>query len=249
MDLLSIVGIVLAFLAVLGGNFLEGGTLSALLNYPAALIVLGGTFAAGALQTSGNVFKRAMNNLYLVFFSSSLPVEFMQAKVLEWARVARKDGLIGLENLADEEKESFLLIAINLIIDGTSTQHIRQQLELESHLIEQDEVDAAKVYESMGGYAPTIGIIGAVMGLIQVMGNLKDPSLLGSGIALAFVATIYGVALANLFLLPVASKLRYRARREALLRQMVIDGVCSIFEGDSARIISNKLSAYQRVLG
>lgn len=249
MDILSVVGIVLAFLAVLGGNFLEGGTLSALLNFPAAFIVIGGTLAAGALQTSADVFKRALSRLYAVFFAPTIPVDEMQAVVIEWTNVARREGILGLENVADEERDPYLARALNLIIDGTSSQHIRYQLELESHLIEHDDIDAAKVYESMGGYAPTIGIIGAVMGLIQVMGNLRDPSLLGSGIALAFVATIYGVALANLFLLPVASKLRFRAKREALLRQMIIDGACAIFEGDSVRTIKSKLSAYQRALG
>lgn len=249
MDILSIVGIIVAFVAVLGGNFLEGGTLAALVNFPAAFIVFGGTFAAGALQTSSGVFKRALRNLYSVFFSPGLPLEEMQEKMVEWAKVARREGLLGLENLSDAEHDPFLARALTLIIDGASSQHIRHQLELESHLIEQDEFDAAKVYESMGGYAPTIGIIGAVMGLIQVMSNLRDPSLLGSGIALAFVATIYGVALANLLLLPIASKLRFRARREALLRQMIIDGVCAIYEGDNARTIASKLSAYQRALG
>ncbi|MEY3018939.1 MAG: flagellar motor protein [Pseudomonadota bacterium] len=249
MDILSIVGVILAFVTLLGGNFLEGGTLSALVNFPAAFIVVGGTFAAGALQTSGEVFRRAMTQLTGVFVVQTLPLQLMHDKLVGWAKVARREGLLGLENLTDEESEPFLARALELIIDGTSMQYIRQQLELESMLLEQDEIDAAKVYESMGGYAPTIGIIGAVMGLIQVMGNLRDPSLLGSGIALAFVATIYGVALANLFLLPVASKLRFRARRHALLRQMIIDGACSIFEGDSARTLSSKLNAYQRTLG
>lgn len=249
MDILSVIGVALAFLTLLGGNFLEGGTLSALVNLPAAFIVVGGTLAAGALQTSGEVFTRALLHLKDVFIMPVAPIVGMHATVVQWAKVARKEGLLGLENITDEEQDPFMARALNLIIDGTSMQYIRQQLELESMLLEQDDVDAAKVYESMGGYAPTIGIIGAVMGLIQVMGNLRDPSLLGSGIALAFVATIYGVAFANLFLLPVANKLRYRARRHALIRQMVIDGACAIFEGDSVRTISSKLSAYQRTLG
>ncbi len=249
MDFLSILGIILAFVAILGGNLLEGGTVAALANFPAAFVVIGGTVAAAAVQTPWQVFSLALKRFSSVFLSHVTPINAIQEKVLNWAQVTRRDGLLGLEDLSDGEKDGFAKMALELLIDGVDAHQIRNQLEFESYLIEQRENDAAKVFEAMGGYAPTIGIIGAVMGLIQVMGNLQDPSMLGDGIALAFVATIYGVALANLLMLPVASKLRYRARREGLFRQMIVDGTCAIHDGDSVRMIAAKLGTYNRVAG
>lgn len=248
MDILSIVGIALAFVAILGGNLLEGGTIQALANFPAAFVVVGGTVAAAAVQTPGEIFWLAWRRIVWVVMPREIPIDENVEKIIHWAKVTRRDGLLGLENVADEERDIFSVLALELLIDGVDIHQIRQQLDLESDLIEQREIDAAKVFEAMGGYAPTIGIIGAVMGLIQVMGNLQDPSKLGNGIALAFVATIYGVALANLVLLPVAAKLRYRARREALFRQMIVDGVCAIQNGDSVRMITAKLGTYQRAV-
>jgi len=244
MDLLSIFGVILAFAAILGGNYLEGGTLSALVNVPAAVIVVGGTMAAAMLQTPGNGLKQALRRFSWVFSPPRAAYEAGVAKVVGWAVTARKEGLLGLELMAENEEDFFARKGLQLLVDGSEPESIRNVMENESVVLEQRDVDASKFYESMGGYAPTIGIIGAVMGLIHVMGNLADPSKLGSGIAVAFVATIYGVSLANLFLLPVANKLRRCSRMEAQYRELMIEGIISIADGENPRAIELKLNGF-----
>jgi chemotaxis protein MotA len=244
MDILSILGVVFGFAAIIGGNFLEGGSLSALINIPAAIIVFGGTLGAAMLQTPWIGLKLAASRLRWVFFPP--PVAFNKGvdKVVRWAMAARRDGLLGLETIAEKEQDTFSRKGLQLLVDGSEPESIRNMMEVESLLLEQRDVDAAKFYESMGGYAPTIGIIGAVMGLIQVMGNLSDPSKLGSGIAVAFVATIYGVGVANLLLIPIASKLLNLARKESQFRDLIIEGIISIAEGESPRAIELKLNGF-----
>lgn len=244
MDLLSIFGVILGFAAILGGNYLEGGNASALLNGPAALIVLGGTFGAAALQTPAPQMKLALKRLAWVF--KPRPVAFKGGvdKLVSWAMAARKEGLLGLESIAEAEQDHFARKGLQLLVDGAEPDTIRNVLEVESMLVEGRDANASRFYESMGGYAPTIGILGAVMGLIHVMGNLADPSKLGPGIAVAFVATIYGVATANLLFLPIANKLRARARIDSEYREMVIEGIIAIAEGENPRAIELKLKGF-----
>jgi len=165
-------------------------------------------------------------------------------QVVRWATTARREGLLGLEAVAELEPDAFARRGLQLLVDGNEPEAIRSVLESESGLREQRDVDAAKFYESMGGYAPTIGIIGAVVGLIHVMGNLADPANVGPGIAVAFVATIYGVALANLFFLPIAAKLRSCVREAAQYREMIIEGIIAIADGENPRAIELRLSGY-----
>ncbi|MCU7856619.1 MAG: flagellar motor protein, partial [Candidatus Thiodiazotropha sp. (ex Lucinoma borealis)] len=165
-------------------------------------------------------------------------------KLVKWSNIARKEGLLGLETIADEEPDPFIRKGMQLLVDGSEPEALRDILEMEVDASEQHDVQASKVYEGMGGYSPTIGIIGAVMGLIHVMQNLADPSKLGSGIATAFVATIYGVGLANLFLLPIAAKLKTQSENIAKFREMVIEGVIGIAEGDNPRSIETKLKGF-----
>lgn len=200
MDVLSLIGVILAFVAILGGNYLEGGNAGALLNGPAALIVLGGTVGAAFLQTPVTVFKRSMVVVRWIFFPPRIDLVGGINRVVGWSMVARKEGLLGLEAVADAEPDPYARKGLQLLVDGAEPESIRSILEVDLYTQEARDIQAAKVFESMGGYAPTIGIIGAVMGLIHVMGNLADPSMLGSGIAVAFVATIYGVGFANLLL-------------------------------------------------
>jgi chemotaxis protein MotA len=244
MDILSIAGVIIGFAAILGGNALEGGHLSALVNGPAAMIVIGGTLGAASLQTPLPMLKLALQRMIWVFRPPLLDYRGGVSRIVRWATAARKEGLLGLESVADSEKDPFARKGLQLLVDGSEPDSIRAVLELESYLRERRDIDAAKFYESMGGYSPTIGIIGAVMGLIHVMGNLADPSRLGPGIAVAFVATIYGVALANLFFLPVASKLKTRARGEAQFREMMIEGIIAIAEGENPRVIEMKLNGF-----
>jgi chemotaxis protein MotA len=244
MDVLSLIGIILAFVAIIGGNFLEGGHLGALLNGPAALIVLGGTLAACLLQTPMSAFKRAIQIFIWILFPPRVDMAGGIDRVINWSLTARKEGLLGLESIADSEPDPYSRKGLQLLVDGAEPEAIRGILEVDFITQETRDIQAAKVYESMGGYAPTVGIIGAVMGLIHVMGNLADPNQLGSGIAVAFVATIYGVASANLILLPVANKLKAVAIRQSRYREMLLEGLLSIAEGENPRSIELKLQGF-----
>ncbi len=244
MDILSIIGVILAFVAIMGGNYLEGGHASALLNAPAALIVIGGTLGAAFLQTPLTVFKRALAILRWIIFPPANRLREGITQVINWSTIARKEGLLGLESIAELEPDAYARKGLQLLVDGSEPEALRGILEVELLTRENHDLMAAKVYESMGGYSPTIGIIGAVMGLIHVMGNLADPSMLGSGIAVAFVATIYGVALANLFLLPVANKLKAVVLQQSRYREMLLEGLLSIAEGENPRSIEMKLEGF-----
>ena len=244
MDVLSLIGLILAFVAIIGGNFLEGGHLSALLNGPAALIVIGGTLGAPLLQAPMSAFMRAMKIIRWVLFPPRVDLPGGVDRVIGWSMTARKEGLLGLETVADAEPDSYARKGLQLLVDGAEPEAIRSILEVDFITQETRDIQAAKVFESMGGYAPTVGIIGAVMGLIHVMGNLADPSQLGSGIAVAFVATIYGVATANLILLPVANKLKAIAHRQARYREMLLEGLLSIAEGETPRSNDLKLQGF-----
>jgi chemotaxis protein MotA len=166
------------------------------------------------------------------------------SRVVSWSMTARKEGLLGLESVADLEPDDYARKGLQLLVDGAEPEAIRSILEVDLYTQEGRDIQAAKVFESMGGYAPTIGIIGAVMGLIHVMGNLADPSKLGSGIAVAFVATIYGVGFANLLLLPIASKIKAVALRQSRYREMLLEGILSIAEGENPRSIELKLQGF-----
>ena len=244
MDVLSLIGIIMAFVAIIGGNYLEGGHLGALANGPAALIVLGGTVGAALLQSPMSAFKRAMQTVVWILFPPRIDMPGGIDRVVNWSLTARKEGLLGLEGMADTEPDSYSRKGLQLLVDGVEPETIRSVLEVDYMTQESRDIEAAKVFESMGGYAPTIGIIGAVMGLIHVMGNLADPGQLGSGIAVAFVATIYGVASANLVLLPIASKLKAIAMRQSLYREMLLEGILSIAEGENPRSIELKLQGF-----
>ena len=244
MDRLSIIGFTLALIAILGGQYIEGGSVSGLLDAPAALIVFGGTFGAVMLQSSSKTFLLGMK---LSWWVVKPPVDNMMAgvrKIINWSIVARKEGLLGLEEAADSEPDHFTNKALNLLVDGGEPDVIRSSLTVDSHAREYEHLLASRVYEAMGGYAPTIGIIGAVMGLIQVMSNLSDPDKLGPGIATAFVATIYGVASANLLFLPIANKIKQLVYRHSHYEEMLIEGIVAIAEGENPRLIEAKLMGY-----
>ena len=244
MDILSIIGVILAFVAIIGGNYLEGGHVGALLNGPAAIIVIGGTLGAAFIQTPLPIFKRSLVIVRWIFVPPQLRMQEGIVRIIEWSTTARKEGLLGLETLADLEPDPFVRKGLHLLVDGNEPEAMRSIMEVDLITQESRDLMAAKVYESMGGYSPTIGIIGAVMGLIHVMGNLADPSALGSGIAVAFVATIYGVALANLFLLPIANKLKSVVMQQSRYREMLLEGLLSIAEGENPRAIEMKLEGF-----
>ena len=244
MDILSVVGLILSFGAIFGGQYLEGGHISAIMNSVALLIVLGGTVGAVMLQTPLNTFVRALKMTSWVFFPPKISPEDMLDKILNWSQVARREGLFKLENLSDLESDLFVQKGLQLIADGGTPEMIRDILENDLDIQEQADIQSSKVFEAMGGYSPTIGIIGAVLGLIHVMGNLADPSSLGAGIAVAFIATIYGVGLANLLFLPIGSKLRALIDRRSQMYMMLIEGLISVANGENPRNIESRLQAY-----
>ena len=244
MDLLSITGIVLAFVALLAGAILKGAGLHSLLSVAALMIVVVGTFAAILVQTPGRVMKRAFGILPWVFRSPLADAGAIVRRIVEWSQIARKQGLLGLESLVDDERDDFIRKGLQLVIDGGEPDAIRATLEVDLGGREAADLRAARVYEGMGVYAPTLGIIGAVLGLMAVMQNLADPAKLGSGIAAAFTATVYGIGLANLFLLPIANKLKTTVQAQSHLREMVIEGMVAIAQGDNPRSIESRLQGF-----
>ncbi len=241
MDFLSVFGILLAIAAIVIGQHLEGGNLGMLVNGPAILIVVGGSIGATMLQSPLPVFMRSLNLLKWIFVPP--PREFAKTKseLVRWSRIARKDGLLGLENVVKKVASDYTRKGLQLLIDGNDPEVIRETLEHDAATRESRDMQAARVYDGMGGYAPTLGILGAVIGLIHVMSNLADPALLGQGIAVAFVATIYGVGLANLMFLPAGNKLKAIIREETREQEMVIIGLVAIAEGENPRVIESRL--------
>jgi chemotaxis protein MotA len=243
-DFLSFAGVLLSMVAVIGGNLLEGGHTGSLVQLTAFLIVFGGTLGATLVQTPKKTFLHGLKRFRWVFLPPTIERNLSMKKINNWSKISRKDGLLGLQNVADKERDKFIKKCLLLLVDGSEPEEIRKILEIEIDSNTTNELNAARVYEAMGGYSPTIGIIGAVMGLIHVMNNLADPSVLGPGIAVAFVATIYGVGLANFFFLPMSNKLKTIANDLALYQEMILDGVVAIAEGENPRAIASKLEGY-----
>ncbi len=244
MDLLSIIGLILATVSLLVGAMLKGAGLHSLVSPAAMMIVIVGTFAAILVQTPGRVMRRALSIAPWVFRPPVMDAAALIRKMVEWSQLARKQGLLGLEPLLDEEKDSFVRKGLQLVVDGSEPEAIRNIMEVELNTRESADLRAAKVFEGMGIYAPTLGIIGAVLGLMAVMQNLADPAKLGAGIAAAFTATVYGIGLANLFFLPIASKLKTVTQGQSHVREMVIEGMIAIAQGENPRSIETRLQGY-----
>lgn len=244
MDRLSIFGLFLALIAILGGQYIEGGSIRALADGPAALIVIGGTLGAVMLQSSTKTFLLAMRISSWMLIPPKSHLLPGLRKIINWSVIARKEGLLGLEEAADTEPDDFARKALNMLVDGGEPDVIRTSLTIDFHTRENEHLMAARVFEAMGGYAPTMGIVGAVMGLIQVMTNLSDPGKLGPGIATAFVATIYGITLANLLFLPIANKVKTIILRNSHYEEMIIEGIVAIAEGENPRLIESKLTGF-----
>ncbi|WP_240143566.1 flagellar motor protein [Nitrosomonas sp. JL21] len=244
MDINSAAGIVLAFAAIIGGQILEGGHVGSLVQAAAFLIVMGGTIGAVLLQSPVSVFINGVKMSAWVFYP---PVNSPQAvikQIINWAQIARKEGLLALESHVSLLKDPFVKKGLQLLADGSTAEKLREALEIDISALEAHQRQSAKIWEAAGGYAPTIGILGAVLGLIHVMENLSDPNLLGSGIAVAFVATIYGVGFANLVCLPIANKLKSIISEQVVMQEILIDGLVAIANGENPRFIENRLKGY-----
>ncbi len=244
MDRLSIVGILLALISLTGGSVLKGAGLASLWSPAAFVIVIVGTLAAILLHTSPAVFRRAFQIVKWVFNPPDSNRNELLAQIIEWSNIARRQGLLGLESQLERQKDPFLRKGLQMLVDGVEPESIRHMLEIDISNREQEDLAAAKVFEGMGIYAPTLGIIGAVLGLIAVMKNLADPSKLGHGIAAAFTATIYGIASANLLFLPMANKLKSVIHRSSGEREMAVEGLIAIAQGENPRNIESKLAGF-----
>lgn len=243
-DFTSVAGVPVGIGLILLGQALEGGSVKSILQLTAALIVFGGTFGAVLLSFQMTDVKRAVFALRTLFLWNGEPPTVTIDTLMQYATKARTAGILSLEDLLLGIADPFLQKALGLVVDGANPQAMREMLEAENQSREEHDEIPAKVYEAAGGYAPTVGILGAVLGLIQIMQNMTDPSRLGAGIAVAFVATIYGVGSANLIFLPAATKLKMKARHEAKRRELMLEGVLAIQEGLSPQIIREKLRGY-----
>ncbi|MBE0363698.1 chemotaxis protein MotA [Pseudoalteromonas ulvae UL12] len=245
MDRLSILGVLVALAAIGIGYKIEGGLVSSLINLPALLIVLGGTLGAVMLQSPKSEFFCGLRMFKWVFFPPKLRIDEGVAKITQWSHKARQDGFLSLEKEALDSNEYFISKGLNMLIDGVEVNQFREAMETELIFRRESLFKSAKIYEAMGGYSPTIGILGAVLGLIQAMTFIKQPELLGAGIATAFIATIYGVGFANLFFIPVANKLRFIVEQQMLYHELLTEGMLAILQGDSPHSIELKLSAFK----
>lgn len=244
MDVISLIGLVIGLASILGGQVLEGGHLSSLMQPTAFLIVAGGTVGAVALQSPHHTFTAGLKMSLWVFFPPNLNPDGLIERMTYWSQLSRKEGMLALENEIESIENPFERRGLQMLIDGIEAEQFGEALDVEITAYETQMKQAAKIWESAGGYSPTIGILGAILGLIHVMENLTDPSKLGSGIAVAFVATIYGVGFANLLFLPMAKKLLANIGRLVAMREMYLDGLIAIANGDHPRIVESRMRGY-----
>ncbi len=244
MDITSIGGIVLAIACILGGQAIEGGHAGSLVQATAAIIVFGGTIGACMVAFPKPDFMRGVKSGKRAFKNEKSTIPDLMKKILELAAIARRDGVLALESQLPTIEDKFLRNAMQFLVDGVDAEVARDALEAEIHHSIEEANLGAKVWESAGGFSPTVGILGAVLGLIHVMENLSDPSKLGGGIATAFVATVYGVGAANLVFLPMATKIKRKVSLDKERMVLISEGVLSIQEGLNPRVLEEKLKAY-----
>jgi chemotaxis protein MotA len=244
MDVLSIIGLILALGAILFGQWVEGGSIASLVQLAAFFIVIGGTLGAVMLQTPLATFGRGLRLARWIFSPPAVDYRAAIEQIATWADTSRRDGMLALENQLDAVVDPFTRTGLQMLVDGFEPERIREAMHIEINYYENRQKTAARVWESAGGYAPTIGILGAVMGLIHVMENLSEPMKLGSGIAVAFVATIYGVGSANLIFLPIAGKLKALVDGQVVYRELVLDGLLGIANGENPKLIEARLQGF-----
>lgn len=244
MDIFAIIGLFFGITFILIGQAMEGGNIGQLLQITAAFIVFGGTGGAVILSFPAPVLKEAVSMIKDVFIPPSVDLQALIAEIGKFAMTARKEGVIVLERAAREASDPVLKMGLEAVADGSDPVLVQSMMENKIAQLEALVMRASKVYEAAGGYSPTLGIIGAVMGLIQVMQNLSDPSALGAGIAVAFVATIYGLFAANLLLIPVSNRIKVNYQKVFLAKEMMVEGVLAIQAGESPALIERKLRTF-----
>ncbi|GAB4139931.1 MAG: flagellar motor protein [Planctomycetota bacterium] len=245
MDILSILGLIVAVGGVLGGQILEGGHPGALLQVTAFMIVILGSLGAVFVSTVPADIPHAIKSLKRVFLPPKYDFQGLMEKILELANLARREGLLALETYANSgQGDPFLVRCLTLAIDGSSAEAIRETVEVDMAISEEDDKAGMKFWESWGALAPTVGVLGAVLGLMHVMSVLDQPSLIGPGIAVAFVATVYGVGFANIVCLPMSFKLKRHIEYDQLLKSMVLEGVVGIQSGMAPGALRSRLRVY-----
>lgn len=244
MDLSSILGLIIGVGAILTGQMLEGGDPRSIMQLTAAIIVFGGTGGAVLLSFPIPTLKYGALKIKDVFLDTKIRHDDIISELIGFAVKARKEGVIVLEKEARKASDPLMKTGLEAVSDGADPGLVRDLMETEVTQLEEMEAGGAKIWESAGAFAPTIGIVGAVLGLIQVMQNLADPSALGAGIAVAFVATVYGVGSANLILIPISTKLKFKTKQMMLIKEMIIEGILSIQAGESPALIERKLRAF-----
>lgn len=244
MDVLSILGLLIACVAIVGGLLLGGGALDTLLNGPAMLIVFGGTLGAAMIQSHVAVFLHSLKMMFWVFFPPKTGSQQIIKKIIKWSNIARKEGLLGLETIAETEQDVFARKGLQLLVDGNDPEVIRRVLQVEIKSKKEYNYHAACVVESMGRYSLIVGIIAAVIGLMQVGSDFVDPDLLANGIETALVALVYGFCFAQFIFVPFANKLKYVVNAEAQIQDMLLEGVLSIADGENPRNIETKLQGF-----
>ncbi|NLV17849.1 MAG: flagellar motor protein [Syntrophomonadaceae bacterium] len=244
MDLTTLIGLILGLGALIGGFLMEGGHFASLIVGPAAIIVFGGTFGAVIIGFSMEQLKTVPGFLKEVFIDT--PIDYMGAveKMVETADRARREGLLSLESHLPEIENDFMRRGLQLVIDGTDPELTRNMLEMEINAYEEGQNLGVEIFNSAGGYGPTMGIIGTVMGLVHVLGNIEDPSSLAPAIAMAFLATLYGVASANVLWIPFATKIKTKTARQVAQMELVLEGVLSVQAGENPRVIKEKLLTF-----
>jgi chemotaxis protein MotA len=244
MDKATLIGLVMGLGAIVGGQALEGGSLHSIIQVTAAIIVFGGTFGAVFLSYPFQNVMGAFRDIQIIIREPVKdPLEII-SQITKYANKARKEGILSLEKEIKSIRDPFLIKALTMAVDGIEPNTVREAMGTELEYLDEHGKVNSKVFKSAGGYAPTIGILGAVLGLIHVMENLNDPSKLGAGIAVAFVATVYGVGSANLLFLPVATKMEMRHRHDMIINEMILEGVVSVATGENPRLIEEKLNSF-----
>lgn len=244
MDILSLIGVILGLSAVLVGQWLEGGAVSSLFQLTAFIIVMGGTLGAILLQTPWPVFTLGLRMLPWVWWQPHSAAALWQESLVDWSKVARRDGLLSLESHVAIQTDPLVMKGLQMLVDGFDAHHIREVMQIDIQAYERLRWPAARMWEAAAGYAPTIGMLGAVIGLVQVMERLGEPSQLGAGIAVAFISTVYGVGSANLLFFPIANKLKFIVQQEVSAYEMVVDGLMLIARGENPHFVKGKLEGY-----
>jgi chemotaxis protein MotA len=244
MDVTTVVGLVVGIGAVLVSFLMEGGHMSSLLQAPAMILVICGTIGASIITTPFHHLKSLPKLFRIILFEKQLNPQQLVEIIYDLAQKSRKNGLLSLEKEMENIKDSFMRKAIQLAIDGFETNKIREILEIEMSYIEERHKVGAVFFQKMGGFSPTLGIIGTVLGLIHALGNMESSSSMAASIASAFIATLWGVSLANLIYLPISDKLKAKHQEEALYLEIICEGVLSLAMGDNPRVIRMKLVSF-----